>query len=80
MLDKLKELANELKIPWQYKKPAYGGTDAGRIAITRSGVRSAVVSVPCRYIHSPISLLELKDIERTCDLIEAFVRSFHELL
>ncbi len=80
MLEKLKELADGLKIPWQYKKPAYGGTDAGRIATTRSGVRSAVVSVPCRYIHSPISLLELKDIERTCDLIEAFARNFHELL
>ncbi|TFF99575.1 MAG: M42 family peptidase, partial [Promethearchaeota archaeon] len=65
---------------WQHKKPLYGGTDAGRIAITRGGVRSAVVSVPCRYIHSPISLLVVKDIERTCDLIEAFCHSFQELL
>jgi endoglucanase len=76
----LKKLAEENQIPWQYKKPLYGGTDAGRIAITRGGVRSAVVSVPCRYIHSPISLLVVKDIERTCDLVEAFCRSFQELL
>ncbi|NHJ83857.1 MAG: M42 family metallopeptidase [Asgard group archaeon] len=80
ILDKLRALASELKIPWQYKKPVYGGTDAGRIAITREGIPSAVVSVPCRYIHSPISLLVLKDIERTCDLIEAFCKSFHELI
>jgi len=80
MLDKLKSLADDLKIPWQYKKSLYGGTDAGRIAIVRSGIPCAVISVPCRYIHSPISLLDMKDIERTCDLVEAFTRSFHELL
>lgn len=80
MLNKLKELAKTNNIPWQYKKPISGGTDAGRIAIARSGIPSAVVSVPCRYIHSPISLLDIKDIERTCDLVEAFTQSFTELL
>ena len=80
IIDKLKDLAEKLKIPWQYKKPLSGGTDAGRIAITREGVPSGVVSVPCRYIHSPISILKLKDIERTCDLVEAFAKSFHEIL
>ena len=80
ILNHLKYLAGKLKIPWQYKKPLSGGTDAGRIAIVKSGIPSGVVSVPCRYIHSPLSLLCLKDIERTCDLIEAFAKSFHELL
>ncbi|MBD3191902.1 MAG: M20/M25/M40 family metallo-hydrolase [Candidatus Heimdallarchaeota archaeon] len=80
MVEKLKALAEKKDIPWQYKKPLSGGTDAGRIAITRAGVPCSVVSVPCRYIHSPISLLVLKDIERTCDLVEAFTRSFHTLL
>jgi endoglucanase len=80
MLNKLIELANTNKITWQYKKWFSGGTDAGRIALTRTGVPSAVVSVPCRYIHSPISLLEIKDIELTCDLVEAFIHSFTELL
>ncbi|NHK30279.1 MAG: M42 family metallopeptidase [Asgard group archaeon] len=80
MLNKLKSLAKDNNIPWQYKKPISGGTDAGRIALVRSGIPCAVVSVPCRYIHSPISLLDIKDIERTCDLVEAFARSFIELL
>jgi endoglucanase len=80
MLNKLKDLTKELNIPWQYKKPLTGGTDAGKIALTRSGIPSAVVSVPCRYIHSPISLLDVKDIELACDLVEAFTRSFTELL
>ena len=80
ILSKLKELANKNNIPWQYKKPLYGGTDAGRIHIVRAGIPAGVVSVPCRYIHSPISILSLKDITRTCDLVELFTRHFHELL
>ncbi|NHJ41184.1 MAG: M42 family metallopeptidase [Asgard group archaeon] len=80
ILNKLRDLAKKNNIPWQYKKSITGGTDAGRIAISRSGIPSAVVSVPCRYIHSPISLLDTKDLEHACDLVEAFTRSFTELL
>lgn len=63
------------KIPYQYKKPRYGKTDAGMIQITRGGVPSSVVSVPCRYIHSPTSLLKLEDIFHTVRLIEAFIHN-----
>ncbi len=63
------------KIPYQFKKPMYGGTDAGKIHISREGVPSSVVSVPCRYIHSPTSLLKLDDILNTVHFIDAFVRN-----
>jgi len=62
-------------IQYQYKKPKYGGTDAGKIQFSRSGVPCSVVSVPCRYIHSPTSLLKLEDILQTIRLIEAFIRN-----
>jgi len=62
-------------ISYQYKKPMYGGTDAGKIHITREGVPSSVVSVPCRYIHSPTSLLRLDDILKTVQFIDAFIRN-----
>ncbi|MFX0010325.1 MAG: M42 family peptidase, partial [Candidatus Hermodarchaeota archaeon] len=61
------------KIPYQFKKPMYGGTDAGKIHISREGVPSSVVSVPCRYIHSPTSLLNLEDIFKTVTLVKAFI-------
>jgi endoglucanase len=67
--------AEHQNIPWQYKKPRYGKTDAGMIQVTRGGVPSTVVSVPCRYIHSPTSLLKLEDIYNTIRLIEAFVQN-----
>ncbi len=63
------------KIPYQFKKPLYGGTDAGKIHISRAGVPSSVVSVPCRYIHSPTSLLKLDDILSTVHFIDAFIRN-----
>ncbi len=67
--------AEHQNIPWQYKKPKYGKTDAAMIQITRGGVPSTVVSVPCRYIHSPTSLLKLEDIYHTIRLIEAFIHN-----
>jgi endoglucanase len=62
-------------IPYQIKKPRYGGTDAGKIQISRRGVPSSVINVPCRYIHSPTSLLKLEDIYETIKLVEVFLRN-----
>ena len=63
-------------IPYQFKKPiGSGGTDAGKIHTSREGVPSSVVSVPCRYIHSPTSLLKLDDILNTVHFIDAFLRN-----
>jgi putative aminopeptidase FrvX len=63
------------KIKYQIKKPLYGGTDAGKIHISRRGVPSSVVSVPCRYIHSPTSLLKLQDLYETIRLLDVFLRN-----
>ncbi len=73
--DRLVKNAELNKIPYQIKKPIYGGTDAGKIHISREGVPSSVVSVPCRYIHSPTSLLKIDDILNTIRLIDAFIRN-----
>jgi len=62
-------------IPYQIKKPMYGKTNAGKIQLTREGVKSTVVSVPCRYIHSPTSLLKLDDIYYTIELLKAFIEN-----
>jgi len=62
-------------IPYQIKKPRYGRTDAGMIQVSRRGVPSSVISVPCRYIHSPTSLLKLKDIYDTIRLVDVFLRN-----
>jgi endoglucanase len=73
--ERIIENAKYEKIPFQYKKPRYGRTDAHKIQISRSGIPSSVISVPCRYIHSPTSLLKLEDIYETIRIIDAFLRN-----
>ena len=73
--ERLIKNAELAKVPYQMKKPLYGGTDAGKIHISREGVPSTVVSVPCRYIHSPTSLLKLEDILHTVELLDVFIRN-----
>ena len=64
----MEEAADRCQIPWQHKLPLYGSTDAGPIHLSRGGVLAGVLSVPCRYIHSPSSILDLRDLENTLAL------------
>lgn len=73
LVRKLQATAESLGIPFQFKRPIFGGTNAARIHTTRAGVPTATVSVPCRYIHAPTSVMRLSDYERTKQLVTAFV-------
>ena len=68
-------IAEKNGIPYQFKRPMIGGTDAGKIRTTKSGTKAAVLSVPLRYIHSPVSIASLSDIENTKRLISLTLRS-----
>lgn len=72
--EKLYNLAEENNILVQYKKAATGGTDAGIIHKTCCGVKTAVIAVPCRYIHSPVSVASKADI----DAVKKFACMFIE--
>ena len=52
---------NNIKL--QYKQTTTGGNDAGQIQRTGTGVKTASISVPCRYIHSPVSMMSRSDFE-----------------
>jgi endoglucanase len=65
----IEQIAETLKIPWQHKTPLTGSTDAGAIHLTGKGVLTGVVSVPCRYIHSPSSVVDVNDFEHTVSLV-----------
>ena len=69
LVDLLERTARKHRIPTQWKRPGVGGTDAGRIAISGSGVPAAVVSVACRYIHAPAAYLDVRDPERVVSLV-----------
>jgi endoglucanase len=69
----LLEAAEENKIPYQLETGLMGTTDAARISLTREGVPSGTVSIGTRYIHSPIGMLSLKDVENSAKLTAAAI-------
>ncbi len=55
------EVADTYHIPYQYKQTISGGTNAGRIQVNGTGVKVAVMAIPCRYIHTPVSVMDKSD-------------------
>ncbi len=68
------ETAKGNRIPCQIKRPGIGGTDAGRIHLTKGGVRTAVLAIPARYIHSPVCLMNKQDIANGLKLMQAVLK------
>lgn len=65
----LKEAAESSKIPYQLEVGVGGTTDASAIHLTREGIPSGVISLPTRYIHTPVSVLSMGDLEKCALLI-----------
>lgn len=66
-------LSRELKIPCQLKSMVAGGNDSGSIHLSRSGVRTLALSVPCRYLHSPSCMIDLRDMDAVYRLSMAMI-------
>lgn len=63
--------AESLSIPYQFRQPGGGGTDAGAIHKQRAGIPSLSVSVPGRYAHTAAGLARISDWEQTLSLVQA---------
>ncbi|MCB1059066.1 MAG: M42 family metallopeptidase [Calditrichaeota bacterium] len=79
MVNLMTECAQQTGVPYQYKMPLYGGTNAGSIHTTRAGILSGCIATPCRYIHSPNTTLYWPDFENTLKLAKRVVERAHEL-
>ena len=71
----LRETAKKNKIAHQLDVSDGGTTDATAISLTREGIPSGVISVATRYLHSPVEVLSLEDMESCADLIAHAVRT-----
>ncbi len=72
-------LAEKNNIPYQLEVLTAGGTDAGAMHLTREGVPSGVISIPCRYVHTPGEMVDLKDMENAVRLLTSFLAGPLEL-
>jgi putative aminopeptidase FrvX len=76
---RLEEVAGRKKIKLQHEAmSATSGTDTDVIFWTRGGIPSALISLPNRYMHSPVELISLRDLEQIPELMAAFVRSLKQ--
>lgn len=76
VVDRLIELAEAHKIPYQLAASGKAtGTDANAIQINRAGVAAGLVSVPNRYMHSPVEVISLDDLDAAANLLARFVEA-----
>jgi len=69
----LLDVAKKNKIPYQITaEPRATGTDANAIQVNRAGVAAGLVSIPNRYMHTPVEMVDLSDVENAAKLLAAF--------
>jgi len=76
VVERLEKVAKTRKIPLQHEaNSATSGTDTDVVFWTRGGIASALVSLPNRYMHSPVEVISLKDLALIPELFAAFALS-----
>ena len=73
------DLAEKNGIPCQTKTMIAGGNDSGAIHISGKGVRTIALSLPCRYLHSPSSVIQWSDLEDSYKLVKLLVKEIPAL-
>jgi endoglucanase len=77
LINHLVKVGDEFKIPYQFRQPGKGGTDAGAIHKQRGGIPSVSISVPGRYAHTAVLIARKADWENTMKLIFASLAKFN---
>ena len=75
LLNRIVKVAEESNIPLQIRRGNVGGNDAGIIHKTKKGAITASISVPTKYIHSPISMIHKEDYQNTLKLVKSVLRN-----
>ena len=70
--------ASENNIPVQTKTAVAGGNDAGSIQTSGKGAKVMALSLPCRYIHSPSSVVKKSDIDNTRKLLKEILKKIYD--
>ena len=79
MYKKFEELAKKLEIPYSTDvMPRMSGTDGYATQVTAEGIPTMVLSIPLRYMHTPVEMVAVKDIVRAGRLLAEFIVSLDE--
>jgi len=69
VVQRMVQTAEKMNSPYQLEVLERGGTDAGSIHLSRGGVPSGALSIPCRYLHTPGEMVDLTDVEGGISLL-----------
>lgn len=71
---RMKEMAEKLEIPYQRENmPKHSGTDAFAMQVVAEGIPTMVIGIPLRYMHSPVEMVDYRDIQRGGRLLAEFI-------
>ena len=73
--EKLVSVAEKNDMPYQREVMSGStGTNADRFSVNRGGVKAATLSIPLKYMHTPVEVISLSDVENTARLIAAYIK------
>lgn len=73
--NKLREIASQIDKEYQIVGlPGFSGTDANSVQVSKGGCATGLVSIPCRYMHTPVEVVSLSDIESVCHILYEFCK------
>lgn len=73
--NQLKHLSHKLDIDYQQiALPGYSGTDINAVQVTKSGCATGLISIPCRYMHTPVEIVSLHDVENVAQILAEFCK------
>lgn len=75
LFDRALAISHEKAINVQIKQAVAGGNDSGAIQVSRSGVRTLAVSLPCRYLHAPAAVIAEADLNAVYELVYELLMS-----
>ena len=73
IVDRLTELAERNGIKYQYEILLSGGTDTSSMQIAGCGSHAGCISIPTRYIHTPVETIDMRDLKECSRLLNAFI-------
>jgi endoglucanase len=73
--DALIKICEDSGMAYQREVLPFGGTDAGAIQRARAGIPAVTISIPCRYVHSPVETVDLADLDDCVKLILGYVNT-----
>lgn len=75
MVDRLTQLAKDNKIKYQYEVLLAGGTDTSAMQVAGAGAHACCISLPTRYVHTPVETIDIDDLNACMELLKAFIEN-----